>query len=223
MSPANNFRWHMSTQRGHFSFIPPEIILVFLTQRQQQDSPSSISQCFSWTHFTVNILQAALSSSGFAFWQLDLLAGSTPAAWSRQSFSYILHISFWYFSAWLVITFENPFDSSWIEASVCASCTAELNASAGLKEERWQHLSTFLTGHQREEEERTSDKEAEEQLQKPWRSSSDTRAKSISAIGPKQTAAPCLGMVLLRRDLAGVTRGKVTGERTQVHWVPGGF
>lgn len=50
---------------------------------------------------------------------------------------------------------------------------------------------------------------------------SGTGANSISVSGSQQTAARCLGMVLLRKDLAEVTQGKISGERTQVqqHWV----
>lgn len=50
VSLADGFQttWEQSsTQRGHFSFILPEIILLLLIQRQRQDSPAPISQHFS--------------------------------------------------------------------------------------------------------------------------------------------------------------------------------
>lgn len=49
ISPADGFQMiceQPSTQRGHFSFILPETILL-LTQRQRQDLPAPISQYFS--------------------------------------------------------------------------------------------------------------------------------------------------------------------------------
>lgn len=165
--------WHPSSwaHRGH-SFLKPSLCSSL---RHRQDS--LLPQAVLWLStlyckcFTGCSQQLCLTIKPCC-WECTV-------AWSRQSFSRILHISFCYFSARLVITSDKSFRRLWTSALVLQGCfmqsltECKYSANATMPDSTPAFSSSDTRGRRRKGQLTVELKESGAKgavLQQPWRS-----------------------------------------------------